>query len=78
MRFNTYTVAVAMLASGLAACAQPGSRNGNASASEPDADESAILDSVPTAEEAAAQAENEINENNSQKILNEIRREVGG
>lgn len=54
------------------ACAGPGARDAT------DAEDQAILDQVPTQQEAAAAAERDVNERNADQILEEIRREVGG
>lgn len=61
----------------VAACAQPGGRARRGGAA-PDGDEQAILDQVPTQDQAADQAERDIDESNAQKTLDEIRREIGG
>lgn len=47
-------------------------------ATAPDADEAAILKVVPTVEEAAAKAAREIDADNAEATLAEIRKEVGG
>lgn len=57
------------------ACAGPGARGARDAT---DAEDQAILDQVPTQQEAAAAAERDVNERNADQVLEEIRREVGG
>jgi len=52
--------------------------DGGAAGSAVDADEQAILKAVPTEEEASAKAAAEVNAENAEATLAEIRKEVGG
>lgn len=52
--------------------------DGGAAGSAVDAEEQAILKALPTEEEASAKAASEVNADNAEQMLAEIRKEVGG
>lgn len=62
--------------SGAGSAAATGTGGGGAAGVE--MDEEAILKVVPTVEEAAAKAAAEVNSDNAEQMLAEIRKEVGG
>ncbi len=74
MKFSLLTLTLLAAAP---SCAQPKHRAGS-DAPAANRDEQSVLDQIPTEDQAASQAEREVNEANAQRTLDEIRREVGG